>query len=600
MANNNHLRSVTLYNVTMNRNNYYNEFFELGQQKINFNFYELSLPDDDPVFTLKKVMEEMDFTALLAQYSGKGKHGFNPIMKYGVLTYANMRGIREIDRIVELCKRDLAFIWLSQGTQPKRDAFYDFINKKLTPEILDDLNYQLLRRLKKEGLITLESLFIDGTKIEANANRYTFVWRGTLNYHLVGLLDNIDVLYHKYNTLLEDNGYSEKYGLGNAMMFIIEGIDKVRTVIEKNRKRKLTKHKKLPNNTIIEIDNCSPLDMLKLQKNLMTIAENEGIKFVYGKGKKKSEIQQLYEELDACGTKLMEYKECFEVMGKERNSYSKTDLEATSMRMKDDHMMNGQLKAAYNVQIAVENYFIVHTYVSNDRTDYNTLIPVVQKHLHTFGEALKEVTADSGYCSEKKLLFLKEHSIESYIKLQDHEQRKTRAYKENIGKYYNMTTQIFEDEHFYICHDGRELRHIRTEEKEMDGYTQTLEVYGCADCSGCEHKFRCLYKYNPEKDTDKNKVMKINERWEALKERSHANIQSEKGILNRQIRSIQTEGHFGDIKENDDFRRFNHRTADKVYKEFMLYAIGRNINKYHRFLCNAIQKFEGKKGENVA
>ena len=121
---------------------YYNEFFELGQQKINFKFYELSLPDDDPVFTLKKVMEEMDFTALLAQYSVKGKHGFNPIMKYGVLTYANMRGVREIDRIVELCKRDLAFIWLTQGEQPKRDAFYDFMNKKLTPEILDDLNYR--------------------------------------------------------------------------------------------------------------------------------------------------------------------------------------------------------------------------------------------------------------------------------------------------------------------------------------------------------------------------------------------------------------------------------------------------------------------------
>ncbi len=337
-----------------------------------------------------------------------------------------------------------------------------------------------------------------------------------------------------------------------------------------------------------------------MQKNLMTIAEGEGIGFVYGKGKKKSEIQQLYEELEVCGSKLMEYKECFEVMGKERNSYSKTDLEATFMRMKDDHMMNGQLKPAYNVQIAVENYFIVHAYVSNDRTDYNTLIPVVQKHIHAFGEVLKEATADSGYCSEKNLLFLKGHNIESYIKLQDHEQRKTRAYKENIGKYYNMTTQIFEDEHFYVCHDGRELRHIRTEEKEMDGYTQTLEVYGCADCSGCEHKSQCLYKYNPEKDADKNKVMKINERWEALKEKSHANIQSEKGILNRQIRSIQTEGHFGDIKENDDFRRFNHRTADKVYKEFMLYVIGRNINKYHRFLCNEIQKFEGKKGENAA
>ena len=140
-----------------------------------------------------------------------------------------------------------------------------------------------------------------------------------------------------------------------------------------------------------------------------------------------------------------------------------------------------------------------------------------------------------------------------------------------------MTTQVYEDELYYICHDGRELRHIRTEEKEQDGYTQTLEVYGCADCSGCEHKAKCLYKYNPEKDTDKNKVMKINEQWEELKEESHANVESEKGILNRQIRSIQTEGHFGDIKENENFRRFNYRSTEKVYKEFMLYAIGRNI-----------------------
>lgn len=170
----------------------------------------------------------------------------------------------------------------------------------------------------------------------------------------------------------------------------------------------------------------------------------------------------------------MEYKDYFEIMGKERNSYSKTDSEATFMRMKDDHMRNGQLKAVYNAQIAVENYFIIHGYVSNDRTDDNALIPVVQKHIKAFDEGLKELTADSGYCSEKNLLFLKE-----------------------------------------------------------------------LEC------------------------------WEELKEKSHANIQREKGILNRQIRSIQTEGHFGNIKENDDFRRFNHRSTEKVYKEFMLYAIGR-------------------------
>ena len=600
MANDNHLSSVTLYNVTMQKQDYYNEFFELGQQKINFNFFELSLPDDDPVYTLKKVMEDLDFTNLLAQYSDKGRNGFNPIMKYAVLTYANMRGVRAVDRIVELCKRDLAFIWLTQGEQPGRDAFYDFINRKLTSEILDDLNYQFLRRLKKEGLITLEALYIDGTKIEANASRYTFVWRGTLNYHLAGLLDTIDSLYTRYNELLNENEYGQKYDLGNVQMFIIEGMDKVHDVIEKNRKRKLTKHKKISNNTVIEIDNCSPLELLKLQKNLVKIADGEGISFVYEKRQKKSEIQKLYDELEECGKRLMKYKECFEIMGSDRNSYSKTDLEATFMRMKEDHMLNGQLKPAYNVQIAVENYFIIHGYVSNDRTDYNTLIPVIRKHQTAFGKILKEVTADSGYCSEKNLLYLKENDIASFIKLQDHEQRKTRAYKEDIGKHYNMTYQIFEDEHYYVCHDGRELRHVGTETRKQDGYTQTFEVYTCADCSGCDHKAKCLYKYNPEKDADKNKVMKINEQWEELKASSHANIESEKGILNRQIRSIQTEGHFGDIKENENFRRFNHRSTEKVYKEFMLYAIGRNINKYHRFLHKEIQKFEGKQTENAA
>lgn len=270
------------------------------------------------------------------------------------------------------------------------------------------------------------------------------------------------------------------------------------------------------------------------------------------------------------------------------------------MRMKEDHMRNGQLETAYNIQIGVENYFIVQAYVSNDRTDYNTLIPVLEKHKNAFGEILEEVTADSGYCSEKNLLYLKDHKITSYIKLQDHEKRKTRAYQEDIGKFYNMKTQMFEDELYYVCHDGRELHHLRTETKEQVGYTQTFEIYGCTDCSGCEHKAKCLYKYNAEKDAEKNKIMKINEQWETLKEETHANIQSEKGILNRQIRSIQTEGHFGDIKENDGFRRFNYWTAEKVYKEFMLYAIGRNINKYHRFLHDEIKKFEGKTEEKTA
>ena len=341
MANDNHLFSVTCYNVTMQKQDYYNEFFEIGQQKINFSFFELNLPDDDPVYTLKKVLEDIDFTGLTARYSSKGRTGYNPIMMYAIVTYANMLGIRSVDRIVELCERDLAFIWLAKGQKPKRDAFYDFIDKRLAPEILENLHYQFIRKLEKEGLITLKELFIDGTKIEANANRYTFVWRGTINYHLAGLLDTIDGLYNEYNALITSNGYDVKYEICEAVMFVIEGMDKVREIIEKNRKRKLTKHKKLANNKRIEINNCSPLELLKLQENLVKIANGEGITFVTGKGQRKSDIQKLYEQIEECGQHLMKYKECFEIMGKDRNSYSKTDIEATFMRMKEDYMKNG-------------------------------------------------------------------------------------------------------------------------------------------------------------------------------------------------------------------------------------------------------------------
>nr|WP_242965404.1 IS1182 family transposase [Dehalobacterium formicoaceticum] len=545
-------------------------------------------------------MEELDFSGLIARYSTKGRKGYNPIMMFAILTYANMRGVKAVDRIVELCERDIAFLWLSKGEKPKRDAFYDFINNKLNKEILEGLHYHFIRLLQREGLVTLKSLFIDGTKIEANANRYTFVWRGSINYHLAGLLDKVDELYSRYNTLITEAGYDKKYGLREEKMFVIEGMDRVREIIQKNRERKKTNQKKISNNTILEIDNISPLELLKLQTNLTKTAKGENLSFVSGKGQQKSEIQKLYEEIEECGNRLLKYQNHFKIMGATRNSYSKTDLEATFMRMKDDHMLNGQLKPAYNVQIAVENYFIIHTHISNDRTDYNTLIPVLEKHKDAFGKTLEEVTADSGYSSEQNLSYLEEEGIKSYIKLQTHEKMKTRAYKNEIGRHYNMEKVEEGSTRYYLCSDGRKLIHERTEIKRQNELKRTFEVYACSDCSGCTLKAQCLYQYDEERDINKNKIMKVNEAWEELKAKSHENIQSEKGILNRQIRSIQTEGHFGDIKENDKFRRFNYRSSKKVYKEFMMYSFGRNLNKYHKFIKGKIKEFEGKTSEVAA
>ncbi len=577
---------------------HYNDFFRKGQQEFKLYLYESRVPRDDSVYTLKKIMSEFNFGKLLGRYNNLGRKGYNPIMIYSLILYANMKGIRAVDKIVELCKRDICFMWLAQGKTPSRDVFYDFMNEKVTVEILEDLHYQFILLLKKEGYLTLKTLFLDGTKLEANANRYTFVWRGSINYHLINLLDQINELYLEYNQLINNAGYKTKYNLIEEEMFIVEGADKVKETIEKNKERKRNKKKKISNNRVLKIDNMCPLKLMKLHSNLKAISSNENIEFSTGKGQRKPEIQKICELLVEKGERLLKYKDAFETMGSDRNSYSKTDIDATFMRMKEDHMKNGQLKAAYNMQFAIENYFIVHTYISNDRTDYNTLVPVVKKHKKWFKTALEEFVADSGYCSEKNLGYLRENKIESFIKLQEHEKKKTRKYHQAVGKHYNMEVATLDKSNnrisSYKCHDGRLLTHKKTEVQSKDGFDRHFEIYSCDDCDGCTLKAECLYKYEEQKDVNKNKVMKVNYNWDNLKAKSEENVLSEKGIFYRQIRSIQTEGSFGDMKHNHKIRHFNHRGEEKIYKEMLFYTFGRNLIKYHRFEQKELKSFEGK------
>lgn len=231
-------------------------------------------------------MEELNFDKLIKQYKRRGRKGFNPIMMYAIILYANMRGIRAVDRIVDLCERDICFMWLSQGKKPKRDAFYSFKKDKLTKEIIEDLHYQFIRLIYEKGYINLETLFVDGTKIEANANRYTFVWRGSINYHLVNLLEKIQELYEEYNSFIIKEGYKKKYHLKEESMFIIEGTDKVKDIINKNKERKKINKKKISNNHVLKIDNIGPLQVMKMQRILKLISEKEGISFVESKNKR--------------------------------------------------------------------------------------------------------------------------------------------------------------------------------------------------------------------------------------------------------------------------------------------------------------------------
>ena len=389
---------------------------------------ETIIPKNDSVRLLSQFVEEMDLTDLYSTYDRINSLSPRTLLK--IVLYSYMNGDYSFRSMELNCKRDINFMFLLEGhSAPDHATLARFRSIHFAPcskRILAEVSNILFDL----GEISGETIFIDGTKIEANANKYTFVWKKAVTKNQAKLLIKLADFVAECEQL-----YDIKIVYGNVIKI---------------------KHLK------------------RLRKKLYALKNAGNITFVHGIGKRKTPLQKSIEALEEALSKLKEYTQKIHICG-ERNSYSKTDNDATFMRMKEDHMLNGQLKPAYNVQIAVENYFIIHGYVSNDRTDYNTLIPVLEKHRKTFGEnCLKEVTADSGYCSEKNLLYLKENRITSYIKLQDHEKRKTRAYTEEIGKYYNMKTQIFEDELYYICHDGRELHHIRTEKKEQAGYTQNL------------------------------------------------------------------------------------------------------------------------------
>ncbi len=571
----------------MNSQEYFIDFSEESQLFSPYKYWRFELDQDDPVYTLIEVLEGIDYSELMSMYTNIGRKGYNPIMIFAVIVYANTRAIRSIDEIVEMCQRDLGFLYLTKGEKPKRDVFYNFINNKMTKTMRDNLHYQFINILREKGYIGLEKLYIDGTKIEANANRYTFVWRGSVNYHLVNLLDNISECFNTYNAWIKENQYDKKYLARKEEMFYVEGSEKAKEIIEENRKRKKKDKKKLSNNVILKINNIGPYTMIRMLETLDMIIDKEGISRESGRGKKKEMAVKLYDDIYRYGLRLMDYKEKYEIMKDDRNSYSKTDIDATFMRMKDDHMRNGQLKPAYNVQIGVENYFVVDYSVSQDRTDYNTLIPLVSKHILMTEANLLEVTADSGYCSESNLKFLKENQITPYIKTQEHEKQKTRKYHNDISKHFNMKREIINNEYRYTCADGRYLEYQETKRR----YGKTFKVYACKDCQGCGLKRQCLYNYSETKDKTRNKRMEVNHVWIELKKETNDNIHTEKGSENMIIRSIQTEGTFGDMKYNDEFRQFNHRSMDKVETELFLYVFARNINKLHRFKNGKIKEY---------
>ncbi len=496
--------------------------------------FEVLIPDDDSVRLLDQMLENLDYSCLLEANSYYGRNNsVSPITLFKIMVYAFSQGIYSSRNIEKACTRDINFKWLLKGASaPDHNTIWRFIKQRLVPNI-ENLFGQFVLKLHKMGQIPFENLFVDGTKIEADANRYTFVWRKAtqkneekLNAKIPGFLD------------------------------------------------------KLKNEYCFECDNTNrDLERLKeAQEFLLDEKERLGMAFVHGRGCRKTQLQRDVEKVTDFITRQEKYN-AQNTTFKGRNSFSKTDNDATFMRLKEDHMRNAQLKPAYNVQLGIENEYVVGIYVSGDRNDVNTLKPFINELEKRYLKKHSNIIADAGYESEENYTFLKENEQKTYIKPQNYERMKKRTYKEKYpGRAENMGYDAAKDE--YICADGRRLIFTEYQKKKTKtGFEIKAKRYECEDCNACKLKSKCTKAKG-------NKKLELSVNFRELRQESLKNITSDCGIILRMNRSIQAEGVIGILKQDYGFRRFMRRGKKNVNTEMLLLCFGYNINKLHNKIQN--------------
>ncbi|MSU01614.1 transposase [Tissierella sp. DSM 105185] len=319
-------------------------------------------------------------------------------------------------------------------------------------------------------------------------------------------------------------------------------------------------------------DDCKKLVLIEFN-NTRNICKSKNIVFNYGSGKRKSEEQKKYEMLEEWLDKLNIYEKHLNILG-ERNSYSKTDKDATFMRLKDDHMKNGQLKPAYNIQCATNGGYIVDIEGFSNPTDVRTLTPFMDKLLKKYDTKINRIVADSGYESEENYLYLREKKINPFIKPLNYEVKKTRKYRNDISRKENMT--YCKAEEHYLCHNNKKLKFEKIiYRKNKYGFKSESKVYLCNDCLNCTYSSDCI----DMKNKTGLKRIYVSERFEELRKESEKNIITEEGITERLNRSIQAEGVFSYIKSRMQYLRFKHRGMEKVVSEIKLLSVAINIRK---------------------
>lgn len=478
------------------------------------------VPENHMVRVVDAVIDRLDISDILSTYRGGGNSVFNPKMMLKVLVFAYLSNVYSSRRIEDLLRRDVCFMWLAGMRRPDFRTINYYRGKRLK-EGFDAVFTQVVRLLHEEGFVSLKVQYIDGTKIESVANKYTFVWRGSVEKYDARLKAKTEALLRQIE---QSHAIENQENPVSEELTAEEVAERVGRIREK-----------------VDADNLSK-------------EERKALKHI---------------ETDAV-PRMNRYKEQLETMGS-RNSYSRTDPDATFMRMKEDAMLNGQLKPGYNVQISTENQFITNFGIYQRPTDTLTMISYLESFKTRYGMQSEEIVADSGYGSEENYEYMFSNGITPYVKYNMFHVEQRRSYRNDPFRvsdlFYNP------DDDFYVCPMGQKMKFIRQEKRHTaSGYQQTVSVYRASRCEGCPLRGQCH-------KSRRDRQIEVNHTLDDYKARARELLTSEQGLKHRSKRPIEPEAVFGQIKECGRFRRLRLKGLTGAKIDFGLKALAHNLRK---------------------
>jgi len=476
-----------------------------------------------PVRIVSQIIDQIDISPLEKQYKGGGTSSYHPRILLKILVYAYLDNVYSSRRIEACLKENIHYMWISGMSSPDHNTINRFRGERLKG-VLKQIFGRVVELLVAEGLVNLKEVYIDGTKIESKANRYTFVWGKAIKTNKERIKKQLEELWDYTQQVAQE-----------------------------------------------ELQDTTPttFEQIDSQKVADTISKiNEALK---DKPVSKKVSQKLKYAAKNWPGNLEKYDNQEKIL-KGRNSYSKTYPEATFMRMKDDHMLNGQLKPGYNLQISTQDQFILHYSIHQNPTDTKTLPSHLEGFSILYGQMPNIVTADAGYGSAQNYQFLAEQYIQAFVKDNYFDQDQHDKGKKNPFSadklYYNEETDC------YYCPMGQPMVHNRNSTRiTNDTFSQTYAYYQAQNCQGCPLRGICHKR-------DGNRIIEVNHQLRLLKAKARALLLSEEGIKHRKKRPYDVEPVFGNIKYNKGFKRFMLTGCDKVEIEAGLLSIAHNLKKW--------------------